>query len=58
VTVLFWIVFGAKEWRCYFGLILVLKSDDVIWDCSSLLMIENVRIESCDLKLVRRVICL
>jgi len=28
--VLFWILFGADEWRCYFGLFLVLKSGGVI----------------------------
>ena len=27
---LFWIVFGAEEWRCYLGLCLVLKSDSII----------------------------
>jgi len=33
VAVLFWIVFGAEVWRCYFGLCLVLKSGGVILDC-------------------------
>ena len=36
----------------------MLKSDDVIEDCNSFLMIDNVRIENFDLNLVGRLICL
>ena len=33
MAALFWIVFGAEEWRCYLESCLVLKSDGAILDC-------------------------